>query len=95
MRATVHAGPGPARIEVVRRRRRRQAPITPPESPRTLALLRFFVYAGAARWWIAQDRPGPDAGLADLRVALVIQVRAPGATPGKRPRTPGARSRTS
>ena len=35
----------------------------------------FFVYSAAVRWWIADTRPDPEAGLADLKHLLDLQVQ--------------------
>jgi AcrR family transcriptional regulator len=41
----------------------------------------FFTYSAEIRWWIAQPRPKPRAGLADLRRLLTLQVQ--GLQPGQ------------
>jgi hypothetical protein len=34
----------------------------------------FFVYSAAVRAWIVSDRPNPEAGLADLKRLLDLQI---------------------
>ncbi|MGB7543836.1 MAG: TetR/AcrR family transcriptional regulator, partial [Burkholderiales bacterium] len=56
-----------------------------------IALSIFFVYAGAVRWWIADDKPGAKAGIAELKKLLQLHITglAPAAS-----RAAGAKRKT-
>jgi AcrR family transcriptional regulator len=43
----------------------------------------FFVYSASLRWWIAAPRPRPEAGVADLRRLLRLQLEGLHAAPGR------------
>ena len=65
-------------IEQLVREAQQEAVLADSESARTIALLLFFVYSGAVRWWIAQDDPSPDDGVGDLRRLIDIQIKGLG-----------------
>lgn len=68
-------------IEQLVRASQQDAALAGSESARTIALLLFFVYSGAVRWWIAQDDPSPDQGIGDLRRLIDIQIKGLGGRP--------------
>ena len=49
----------------------------------------FFVYSAAVRAWIVSDRPNPEAGLADLKRLLDLQINglSPATAPKRAPRS--------
>ncbi len=59
------------------------------EDAAMIALSIFFLYSGAVRYWIANDRPNPKAGIAELQRILKLHVA--GLAPPERVRTAGAR----
>ncbi len=59
------------------------------EDASLIALSIFFLYSGAVRYWIANDRPNPKAGVAELRRILKLHVA--GLAPPERSRPAGAR----
>jgi AcrR family transcriptional regulator len=61
-------------IEEVVRAAQRDRQIRSEEDARHIALLIFFVFAGALRWWIANPRPDPRKGLADLKRLFELQI---------------------
>jgi hypothetical protein len=44
------------------------------EDPKILARYFFFVFSAEIRWWIANNKPNPDAGLANLERLLQLQM---------------------
>ena len=44
------------------------------ETPAVIARHIFFVYSASLRWWIAAPKPDPQAGVADLRRLLKLQI---------------------
>jgi AcrR family transcriptional regulator len=44
------------------------------ENPAIITRQFFFVFSAAIRWWIANRRPDPVAGLADLKRLLKLQI---------------------
>jgi hypothetical protein len=54
------------------------------ESAAFIARHFFFVYSAAVRSWIVSARPDPDAGLADLKRLLDLQIQ--GLSPAPRPK---------
>ena len=43
------------------------------EAPDVIARHIFFVYSASLRWWIAEPKPDPAKGIADLRRLLALQ----------------------
>lgn len=72
-------------IEALVRSAQREGAIESAEDAQFIARHLFFVYSAAIRWWIAGPRPNANAGLADLRRLLELQVSglAPAAKRGK------------
>ncbi|MBI3372371.1 MAG: TetR/AcrR family transcriptional regulator [Betaproteobacteria bacterium] len=62
-------------IEAIVRTAQRKGEIESAEDAQFIARHLFFVYSAAIRWWIAGARPDANAGLADLRRLLELQVR--------------------
>jgi AcrR family transcriptional regulator len=44
------------------------------EAPEIIARHLFFVFSAEIRWWIANDRPNPTAGLNELRRLIELQI---------------------
>jgi AcrR family transcriptional regulator len=44
------------------------------EKPELIARHIFFTYSASLRWWIAAPRPDPQAGVAELRRLLKLQI---------------------
>lgn len=64
------------------------------EDPKIIARYFFFVFSAEIRWWIANNKPNADAGLADLKRLLELQMNGlkPSAgDPGRRKHTAGLR----
>lgn len=61
-------------IEELVRNAQRAKKIGSKENPAVIARHIFFVYSASLRWWIAAPRPDPQAGVADLRRLLKLQV---------------------
>ena len=72
-------------IEAIVRTAQRAGEIESVEDAQFIARHLFFVYSAAIRWWIAGPRPNANAGLADLRRLLELQVS--GLAPSARRRT--------
>jgi AcrR family transcriptional regulator len=53
------------------------------ESAELIARLLFFVYSAAVRWWIGAPQPQADAGLAELRRLLQMQMNGLAAGAGE------------
>jgi AcrR family transcriptional regulator len=64
------------------------------EDPKVIARYFFFVFSAEIRWWIANNKPNADAGLADLERLLELQMnglKTPSAEPDRRKRATGFR----
>jgi AcrR family transcriptional regulator len=60
------------------------------EDPKIIARYFFFIFSAEIRWWIATNKPNPDAGLANLEVLLELQMnglKPSGGGSGRRKRT--------
>ena len=60
-------------IEDLVRRAQKEKTIHSDENPAVIARHVFFVYSASLRWWIAETKPDPEKGVADLRRLLKIQ----------------------
>jgi AcrR family transcriptional regulator len=61
-------------IEAVVRAAQESGQIRSDEDPRLIARHIFLVFAGALRWWIANRRPNPSEGVADLKRLFELQI---------------------
>ena len=61
-------------IEALVRAAQARKEIRTKEKPALIARHIFFVYSASLRWWIAAPKPDPDAGVADLRRLLKLQI---------------------
>ena len=57
------------------------------EKPAFISRNIFFLYAGAVRWWIAEERPSLARGIADLKRVFTFQVNGLKAAPEKAAKT--------
>ena len=63
-----------AGIEMFVRSAQRKRLIRSTEAPELIARYFFFLFSAEIRWWIANKKPNPAAGLNDLRRLLELQV---------------------
>lgn len=61
-------------IEMLVRSARNQRQIRSKAAPEMIARYFFLVFSAQIRWWIANDRPNPAAGLKDLELLLELQM---------------------
>lgn len=61
-------------IEALVRAAREGGEIHSREKPALIARHIFFTYSASLRWWIAAPHPDPEAGIADLKRLLALQV---------------------
>jgi len=61
-------------IEHLVKRAQEDKRIQTKESAAVIARHIFFVYSASLRWWIAAPKPDPQAGVADLRRLLKLQI---------------------
>ena len=61
-------------IEALVRRAQESKQISSGEKPSLIARHVFFTYSASLRWWIAEPDPDPEAGIADLKRLLALQV---------------------
>jgi AcrR family transcriptional regulator len=61
-------------IEALIAHAQRERKIGSIEKPGVIARHLFFVYSASLRWWIADRDPDPEAGIADLKRLLKLQV---------------------
>lgn len=61
-------------IEAVVRAAQEDAQIRSDEDPKLIARHIFLVFAGALRWWIADQKPNPIQGVADLKRLFELQI---------------------
>jgi AcrR family transcriptional regulator len=61
-------------IEMLVREAQRSGKIGSREDPAVIARYVFFVYSASLRWWIADPRPDPRRGVADLRRLLALMM---------------------
>ncbi len=80
-------------IELLVRRAQSARRIAAHEDPARIALLLFFVYSAAIRWWITAPRPEVKEGLAELRRLLELQFGGLAPAGGGR-RTPSTSARS-
>ncbi len=77
----------------------REGQLASSASPEDIAALLFFVFEGSVRYWMHEEQPEVEAGIATLRRRLEMQLRAfvperlPGRGATQRPAQPQARSR--
>lgn len=57
------------------------------EDPQRIANAVFFVFAGALRWWIAERKPDPKKGLAEIRRLFELLIDGLRASPAARAST--------
>ena len=60
-------------IEALVREAQKTKKIRTKEKADVIARHIFFVYSASLRWWIAESKPDPEKGLADLRRLLKLQ----------------------
>jgi AcrR family transcriptional regulator len=84
-------------IEKAVRTAKQERRIQPKEKAAIVARQIFFISSGAIRWWIAEMRPNPREGLAELRRLLVLQLRGlqPGTKLRKISRAPARNPRST
>ncbi len=70
-------------IEGIVRSAQQKHQITSDEDAALIALHIFLVFAGALRWWIANRRPDPAEGLADLKRLFELQINGLVVSAGK------------
>jgi AcrR family transcriptional regulator len=68
-------------IEEVVRGAQRNGEVRSVEDARRIANSVFFVFAGALRWWIAERKPDPKKGLAEVRRLFELLIDGLGASP--------------
>jgi AcrR family transcriptional regulator len=61
-------------IEALVQRAQERGEIKNREKPELIARHIFFTYSASLRWWIAAPRPDPQAGVAELRRLLKLQI---------------------
>src|SRR5215212_8445265 len=61
-------------VEALVRAAQQRKEIRTKENPALIARHIFFVYSASLRWWIAAPKPDPQAGVADLRRLLKLQI---------------------
>lgn len=74
-------------IEGIVRAAQQKQQITSDEDAALIARHIFLVFAGALRWWIANRRPDPAEGLADLKRLFELQIDGLVVSPRKNARS--------
>ena len=62
-------------VETLVREAQERGEIQAKEPPALIARHIFFTYSASLRWWIAAPQPDPEAGIADLKRLLALQVQ--------------------
>ncbi len=75
-------------VEDLVRKAQEDGKIQSRESAALIARHIFFVYSASLRWWIAAPKPRPEAGVADLRRLLRLQVEGLRVAPRRQTRSP-------
>ncbi len=76
-------------IEEVVQAAQQDGEVRPEEDVRRIANCAFFIFAGALRWWIAERKPDPRKGLAELRRLFELLIDGLRASPAVRTSSAG------